>query len=145
MLFALEPDVGALPVRFGMPREEVRRVLGPEPPVVKKLFITQRERDTFLAVGAHVYYRDADVCEAVELFAPATPTFRGVPLLGRPLSDVAAWLRGLDPSASMSPTGIRSRRFGLACYVPNAVEARDAPVEGVLCFERGYFERHGVT
>src|SRR3954465_6802257 len=109
MDFILKPDVGALPVRFGMPRAEGRRVLGPDPSRVKKLITSPFPRDTFIQAGAHVYYRDPDVCEAVELFSPASPTFQNQVLLGRPVSEVARWLRGLDPSATLDANGISSR------------------------------------
>jgi hypothetical protein len=59
-----------MPLRFGMPREEVRVILGPDPPRVKKLFVSPLPRDTYLALGAHVYYREPDVCEAAESFDP---------------------------------------------------------------------------
>src|SRR5688572_18222651 len=108
MEFTIEPYAGVLPIRLGMTRAEVRRLLGPEAPVTKKLFVSPLPRDTFRDTGVHVYYKDPDVCEAVELFSPSVPTLHGQPILGRPYNEVERWLQQLDPSSRRDPTGMRA-------------------------------------
>ena len=144
MDFIIEPYVGVGPVRFGMPRAEVRRVLGPDTPVTKKLFVSPLARDTFGDTGVHVYYKEPDVCEAIELFPPAVATLHDQTLLGRPYREVERWLRQLDPSSTLDPTGLRSKHLGVGVYVPSAFKAPNDPVEGVIAFDQGYYERYGV-
>ena len=145
MDLTIEPYAGVLPIRFGMPRAEVRRLLAPEVPVTKKLFVSPLPRDTFLQTGLHVYYRDPGCCEAVELFAPAAPTLHGQPILGRPYTQVERWLLQLDPSSRLDPTGLRASQLGVAVFIPSRVKSPNDSVQGVIAFDRGYYERHGIA
>lgn len=144
MDFTIDSHLGVGPIRFGMPRADLRRLLGPDQPVTKKLFVSPLPRDTFLDTGVHVYYREPDVCEAVELFPPAVPTLRGRTLLGRPYNEVERWLRQLDPSPALNATGLRSVHSGVGVYVPSVFKGGNDPVEGVIAFECGYYERYGL-
>lgn len=140
----IEPYVGVGPIRFGTSRAEVRRLLGPDPPVSKKLFVSPLPRDTFIAAGVHIYFKEPDVCEAIELFSPAIVTLRNQTLLGRRYREVERWLQHLDPSCALNPTGLRSIHLGIGIYVPSAIKAPDDPVEGVIAFDQGYYERYGM-
>jgi len=137
--YEIEPHVGAGPVRFGRPREEVKRVLGNEPRRFKKTPHSAALTDAFDELGVHVYYNATGSCSAVELASPATPTFRGQLLLGRPFGELRAMFEALDPELKADNAGLISHLFGIGLYAPFAQDYPAAPVEGVLAFEEGYY------
>jgi len=135
----IEPYVGAGPVRLGTTIEQVRQSVGAEVTTFKKAPTDEMGTDAFDSVGLHVYYKPPGVCEALELMAPADPTFRGRKLLGQPFSQMLKWFRQLDPAVEVDDAGLTSREFGIALYASAAKKRPSLPVEGVLVFERGYY------
>ncbi|HYO62032.1 MAG TPA: hypothetical protein VER08_00090 [Pyrinomonadaceae bacterium] len=131
---------GVGPVKFGMTREEVRLAVGPPVRPFMKTPDDELPTDAFDDLGVHVYYKKPGVCEAVEMGSPAEPTFRGQVLIGRPYSELRRWFESLDESVETDDTGLLSYKYGVGLYAPAAEEEPDEPVEGVIVFERGYYE-----
>lgn len=135
---------GIGPIRLGMTREEVRRVLGVPYKSFMKTPFSRVPTDAFDEILVHVYYNLSDRCEAVEVFDPGTATFLGEELVGRPFELVLAWMRALDPDLEVDADGLRSRELGLGLYAPGNNEETGLPVEAVIVFVDGYYEQ-GVS
>src|SRR5690348_13879782 len=86
--FALNPYVGAGPIRFGMSRAEVRQALGAwaagvqEWPVLNTLYQDALPVDYFPELDLAVEYRHPDLCAAIVFFVswgnynPSSPTVK---------------------------------------------------------------------
>jgi hypothetical protein len=92
------------------------------------------------AHGIHVYYKPPGLCEAVELFPSSNPTYNSRRFFGQPFSQVQSWMLALDPEALTHPGGLESFALGIALSAP-AFKGPDEPVEAVLAFERGYYDK----
>lgn len=140
MEFDIRPYHGCGPIVFGASRSEVRQALTTEPrPFLKS--DSKIPVDAFPTLGVHVYYRESDTCEAIELLTPANPRFRGERLLGRAYSELRNALLLLDSDAREDEAGLISHAFGLGLYAPYCRKHPDDPVEAVIVFARGYYDR----
>ncbi|WP_458648202.1 hypothetical protein [Sivoneniella epilithica] len=137
----IEPYQGIAGVQFGMSCEQVRHALNSSVRAFKKTAIDELNTDAFDELGMHVYYKQPDGCEAIELAAPANPTFRGKALIGQPFSELRNWFRSIDPQIEVDETGLTSFEFGLGLYVPFASQSPNAPIEAVIIFQQGYYDR----
>lgn len=134
------PHVGVGSLRFGMTVDDVRRnVPAPAVPFLKGP-APGHPTDAFDPLGLHVFYRGSGTCEAIEMGPPANPTLRGQPLVGVAFSAVEQFLRGLDGQAAVDESGLTSTALGVAIYCPGHDENAGLPVEGVLVFQRGYYD-----
>lgn len=139
MNYDIEPYVGVGPIKFGMPREAVRQALGVEPRIFKKTPLSEMPADAYDEWGIHVHYDPPGVCCAVELAAPAAPTFRGQNLLGRSFGELQEMFRRMDQDLETDASGLTSRKLGVGLYAPFAEESPGEPIESVIVFEKGYF------
>jgi hypothetical protein len=140
MNYEIKPYVGVGPINFGMPPDKVRKILHTNVEPVDK-GSSGIPADFFPEHGIFVFYRQPGISEAVEFGGPASPTLRGQHLLGRPFSEIVCWIRELDPDVVMDDAGLKTVKFGCALYAPSARQEPDLPVEGVMVFEKGYYER----
>lgn len=141
MRFIIEPYVGVGPIRFGMSVQEIRDILAVEVRSVKKTPKSGMPTDFFHSIGLSVHYKQPGRCKAVELVTPAVPTFRGQGLLGRPFNALRDWIETIDDSIEIHDTGLTSYLFGIGLYVPSARKSPSAPVDSVIVFEEGYYDR----
>jgi len=128
------------PVKFGMSIMEVRRAIDSPVHSFKKTQTSVMETDAFPDLGVHVYYKLPGACEAIELGHPAKPSLQGHDLIGLPFSEILAWIHDLDTALQISDTGFKSFKCGIGVYAPYAVTSPKDPVQGVLVFERCYFD-----
>ena len=142
MEFEITPYVGVGPITFGMTRAEVRRrIAAPVEPFLKTPD-SAVPTDAFDPMGIHVHYDSENQCEAVEFGLLSTiPTFRDQPLLGQRFARIERWLRAIDPDVRSDSSGLTSRTFGFGLYAPSASDDPQSPVEGVIVFRRGYYDR----
>jgi hypothetical protein len=140
MDFPIRPHIGAGPLVFGMSREEVRAALGERPKAFRKgnsAVLT----DDFRSHQLHVYYSIGDYVEAIEFFGEAAVSFDGRILLGRPFLPERDGFSQLDPHLELDGAGLTSSALGIGLYAPFASKEPLEPVEAVIVFERGYYER----
>ncbi len=140
MDYEIRPYAGVGPISLGMPAEEVRKTLHEPPEPVDKSHSTI-PTDFFQGSGIFVYYRDPGVCEAVEFGGPISPTFEGQHFLGRPYSEIEPWVKVLDPEAELDDAGLTSYLYGFGLYAEGARKEPDLPIEGVIVFDEGYYNR----
>lgn len=81
-------------LRFGMPRDDVRRILGSNSSEFKKNEFAKGNTDSFDALRIHVYYDKRGTVEGVEVLRRGQMSVAGVALVGRRLGDVIADLSG---------------------------------------------------
>jgi hypothetical protein len=140
MEFNILPYVGIGTLRFGMTVEQVRNQLAVLAQPFNKVSWAAHPTDAFDEVGLHVFYTADGKCEAFELAAPAKPTLHGTPLVGAAFDAVRDFLQGVDPALDVDESGATSRALGVAIYCPSHESTSGALVEGVLVFERGYYD-----
>ena len=140
MDLSIDTYSGVGPLRFGMSAEEVRTVMGLPFRTFKKTPAALLPTDFFVDVGLHVYYKVPGKCEAIEMATPAEPTLDGLLLIGRPFSEVREWFENRDDSVIVDGSGLTSTRYGVGLYAPHAAKKPREPIEGVIVFERGYYD-----
>lgn len=140
--FEILPYVSVGPIQLGMAQAVVRDALGVEAESFMKSKDSEYPTDAFDTLHIHVYYRRPGVCEAVEFFGNgAVPTFQGQRFLGRPYSEVEHWVKHVDPDVKLLDTGLTSLKFGFGLFTPDAAREPDRPVESLIVFERGYYDK----
>jgi hypothetical protein len=135
----LEPYIGVGPIKLGMTKEEVQSLFGGKTKSFKKT-PDVRVLSDLIEAGVCVHYDDEGRAEAIELATPQEPTLDGRRLLGRPFSEVRAWLQALDLDLEVDASGAESRRVGISLYAPGVNKDPDQPVEGVMVFSRDYYD-----
>ena len=139
MDMTIKPYEAVGPIRFGMSVEEVRRAIGEKVQTFEKaplVFPDLHPVDAFDEVGVHVCYKKSGVCEAIELFPPATPSFLNARLLCRQFSELLGWFTSLDEGVVRDEAGFKSFKFGIGITV-----SLEDLIESVIVFdEPGYYE-----
>jgi hypothetical protein len=139
MSWEIAPYIGVGPIRFGMSPEEIRRTLGsPVRPSQKSA--STIPADFFTELGIFVDYAPPGLCQAAEFAGPASPTFCGQRLLGRPYAGAERWLASLDPDVRRHDAGLHSDLFGIGLYASAPHKSPADPIEGVIVFARGYYD-----
>ena len=121
------PLIGIDNIRFGMPREEVREILGEAKEFIKSEF-DETSTDDF--GFCHVYYNFENKCEAIELFDEVDVYIDETKIF--PISiDVA-----LDTFESLEddPDGPISYKKSIGIY------ALDGEMESILFGVEGYYD-----
>ena len=72
---------------------------------------------------------------------PGSATFRGVDLAGQPFGSVLVSMLTLDPGLEVDADGFTSLDLGLGVFAPGHEEEPDLPIEGVIAFRDGYYDR----
>jgi hypothetical protein len=139
MDFEIKPYTGAGPIAFGLSVDEVRKILR-EPVEESDKSSTAIPADFFRSLGIFVYYKEPGICEAVEFGGPESPTFRGQHFLERPYREMEGWIKTLDPEVLLEAAGLTSHKFGIGLYAPSARKEPDRPIEGIIVFDKGYYD-----
>jgi hypothetical protein len=64
----------------------------------------------------------------------------GINIIDLPFLKVKDFLRNLDDSLEIDETGLLSFKLGVGVYVPSLSESQQEFVEGVIVFEKGYYD-----
>lgn len=140
MKLPINPYSGIGPLRLGMSRDEVHRTLGDHPTPFTKTNNSSTSTDAFPRLGIHVYYKESGACTAIELMEPAEPSFNGELLIGKSFNKIRALLEAKDKALKLDASGFTSLECGVGIYCPAAKDDPHAPVEGVIVFEKGYYD-----
>jgi hypothetical protein len=128
------------PIRFGITRAEVKKVVGSVPKPFKKTPDSAVLTDAFKlgSHGVHVFYNADDRCELVEVFCPGPhgPELEGRGFLNRPFDRALAWARERDPELLTDNSGFYSGEMGIAVYAPSG------RIESLSAFTESYFEKY---
>lgn len=135
MIFDLRPLQGIGPIDFGMPRDEVRRILNCPHEAFMKTPESVQPTDDFRSLNIHVYY-DKDLrCQGVELWPGADLRCDGHKVLRRPWDEVRIWLVTLAPGLDIKESLVKAPQVGLTLYVPDMDDEPEARIESVYAFK----------
>ena len=140
MFFEIKPYIGVGPIEFGMTIDLVRKVIGGEVKSFMKTEESETYTDAFIGKGIHVNYNRLGNCEAVEFGRPAEPLFMGNKLIGVPFKKIKKLFEAFDSSLDIDDTGFTSFELGAGIYVPTLKKSLMEPVEGIIVFEKGYYD-----
>lgn len=122
------PQVEINGIKFGMPRSEVRTVLGGKYKEFKKSRFSKNTTDDFGV--CHVFYTPDDKCEAVEVFSGCEVSVNGTVIFPSDISAVKELIDDLEEDTG----SYISKKMSIGIYAP---EGRP---ESVLFGEAGYYE-----
>ena len=102
--FEVEPHVGAGPIKLGLSRGELRKLMGAPFRTYSKV-PGEPLTDTYFGTDLQVYYDAGDRVEYIELNGPRSinPTLRGRTLLFAPAEEVIEWMRGVSDFDADNP------------------------------------------
>ena len=141
--YAIMSYVGVGPLRLGMTRADIHRLLGEEATSFRRaptIIPDEIPQDRYANRGIFIDYSPLGLCRSIEFAGPAAPSWRGEPLLGRPYREVRALFTVWDPALKEDGAGFTSLELGIGVYAPVAKDHPDDPVEGVIVFEKGYYQ-----
>lgn len=115
-------------VKFGMPRSEVRTVLGGKYKEFKKGKFSKNTTDDFGV--CHVFYTTDDKCEAVEVFSECEVSVNGTVVFPLAISAVKEQIDDLVEDAG----SYISKKLSIGIYAP------DGTPESILFGDAGYYE-----
>jgi hypothetical protein len=134
----IEPHQGIADIHFGMTAAQIRRILADTPTTFRRTPDSE-PTDDYPNLGIQISYDIAGHCEAIEFAAPANPTFKGKPLVGKPFHEIRDWLQSIDPAIEIDEAGLTAHTFGFGLYAPFASSDPTAPIEAVIVFPPNYY------
>src|SRR3979409_2420915 len=116
---AIQPFQSVGPLRLGMKRDEVHRIMEEPPKEFKKGF-SENATEAYDQAGVHVYYDSSGALEFIEVFPPANPVYEGVDLMRSDTQAVLADLAGLGlQPRDDGQGGLWFDDRGFALYAPS--------------------------
>jgi hypothetical protein len=136
-MFEITPYVGAGLIKFGMKREEIRKLMsGYEP----RVFGENSSTDGYDELGISLDYDSADKVIALIFYEPAQVIFNGTEISKFPASEAYKLMATLDKDIAIDGDGLTSFKFGMGFYEPNYEEEPFLPVEAIIIFIEGYYD-----
>jgi hypothetical protein len=132
--FVIDPYVGAGVLRLGMTPAEVQKALNFNPRKYRRLH--EKEDDYRICF---VYYKEPEICNAIEFFPPASVLFHGKNLLDCSLKEAMEFVRQYDSDLEIE-AGFISHKYGFGVYAEFGIYEPENPVETVIVFEKGYYD-----
>lgn len=140
-MFEITPYVGASLIKFGMKREEVRKVFSEyEPRAFWRNSYSESATDGYDEIGINIYYDSADKTKALEFYEPAQVDFNGIEIFNISASEAYKLMASLDKDIAIDGDGLTSFKFGIGFYELNYEEEPFLPVEAILIFIEGYYD-----
>lgn len=140
-MFEITPCVGASLIKFGMKREEVRKVFSEyEPRAFWRNSYSESATDGYDEIGINIYYDSADKTIALEFYEPAQVAFNGIEIFNISASEAYKLMASLDKDIAIDGDGLTSFKFGIGVYEPNYEEEPFLPVEAIIIFIEGYYD-----
>jgi hypothetical protein len=139
MEWTISPYVGVGPLKIGMTRAEAQQVLSGEKLATKKN-PNKGDHDYYPKIAVFLNYDSDGRLELIEIFTPCEVLYDGVSFLH---TDFTLVKEKLNQKYGPVREGVGSFDFpqlGIAFYVPHS-----GPANTVAIFERGYYEKHGIT
>ncbi len=125
-------------IRLGMNSDQIQEIMSVGPRKFHKNRDDEYYTDAYETF--YVYYKSPGICEAIEFFRPSNITFNGVKLLSKPYSELVNYFASLDKNIEKLETGIISYKAGISIYAPFAETEPLTPPEGIMIFEKGYYD-----
>jgi|GEM_PF-644193 len=136
--FDINPYVGAGVLYLGMTSEQFQQTLDFHPRKFRR-HKEVIESENFSV--CFVYYKEPGICEAIEFTSPATVRFQGKNLIEEPYAEIRDFVKEHDPDLECDLDGFTSCKFGFGVYASVACIDPMEPIEAVIVFEKGYYDR----
>lgn len=136
-MFEITQYVGAGLIKFGMKREEVRKIFSEYKP---RVFGQKFSSDGYEEVGINIDYDSADKVIALVFYEPAQVIFNGTEISKLTASEAYKLMAALDKDISIDGDGLTSFNLGIGFYEPNYEEEPFLPVEAIIIFIDGYYD-----
>lgn len=144
MIFNIKECLGTNEVPFGMPINQVRQNLAVHFNSFKRTPASEFPCDFFETIGFFVYYKKPGIVNAIEFSLPSEPLFKGNNLFHCSFLDLKAFLLSLDADIEIEADSLTSYKLGIGAYAPEAEEEPTLPVESIIVFEQGYYDKPGT-
>lgn len=140
-VWAIDPLLGVGPIRFGMPIDTVRALVGAHATPFSKSD-EGKQTDAFDELGLHAFYDRDGCCEAVEFFdwGQIEPALNAMSLLSEPYVELEQRIRELDAGTKLQLAGLVSLRCGLGIYVDAPTISGDIRARSVIVVKSGYYD-----
>jgi len=139
LVLTIDSHQGVGKLKYGMTAAEVRATVATayEPFERTK---NGRASDHFSSDGIFAYYNDTGLLNALEFHAPANVKLLGNILFECSFQQLLYLLSQNDNNIEIDDTGLTSLELGLGCYAPGHREAPNDLIEGIITFEKGYYD-----
>lgn len=136
--FEINPYVGAGVIQLGMTSDQIQKALDFYP----RKFRRHKEEVESEDFGVcFVYYKRPNICEAIEFTHPASVIFQGKNLIEQPYTEIKDFVRLFDNDLDCDLDGFTSYEYGFGVYASVAFREPMQPIEAVIVFERGYYDK----
>lgn len=141
MELTITPRTGVGPLRLGITRSEVRRLI--TTPCIESMAKSSSTIpvDAFYDACLQVFYDNAEKCEAVELYPPLRVFCAGVSVFETSYNELRQRICNLDPDVMEDVDGITSVKCGLSAYAPSHSDSPHLPAESIIVFKEGYYSQ----
>lgn len=122
---------------FGMARDSVRKIFG-NYSEFRKSELSKNTTDDFGFIQA--YYDDDDMLEAIECFGENQIILNNEDIMIMNANHLMSFLKNQSIEYLTDEIGIQSDSIGLSAYIPECSNKKDAKVESLLFFRKGYYD-----
>lgn len=143
--FAIRSFEGVGPLRFGMPRGEVRRELEEQPQEFRKNPKWPMVSDSFLEQEIIAHYDVDDRLEAVEFFGVVIPIWNEILLLGGAVKTIFAAVKPHSLKMEIDADSVTFHDLGFGFYLVDWKANEMESPESVIVFRKLYYESYGFT
>ncbi|OPA89842.1 hypothetical protein BFW87_22520 [Pseudomonas fluorescens] len=116
------------PLCFGMPRGQVRALLGETVHTFKKTSFSVNTTDAFHQADLHAYYDVNDGLKGVEFFEGSKFLWQGNALIGKTYADLKKYLLLKQAVFSPDDCGVDAHELGLGFYIPDFSDEGDSAI-----------------
>lgn len=138
MLCKIYPHIGIGGIELNSKREAIRHKFNQNFKEFRKTPYDVNTTDAF--EFCHIYYDNENLCEAIELFEPATVVFDSFIIAEQPYEKVREYFENIDDSLDFNDAGFTSYKYGIGVFAPYADDEPDEPIESIIVFRKGYYD-----
>ncbi|MBD8094833.1 hypothetical protein FEM54_25385 [Pseudomonas edaphica] len=139
--FLTPGSVGSL--RFGMPREQARAILGKAFETFKKTAESMNTTDAYDVQRLHLYYDETDQLKGVEFFQGSQFSWKGEILVGMTCDDLKKTLRLHEVAFLSDNAGIDAKALGMSFYIPDIYDEGDNAIVKCLYLDLSVADSKG--
>lgn len=122
---------------FGMVRDSIREIFG-DYSEFRKNELSKNTTDDFGFI--HAYYDNDNMLEAIECFGEAKITLHNEDIMKMNANQLETFLDKESIDYFKDEIGIQSDSIGLSAYIPEYLNKKEAKVESLLFFRKGYYD-----
>ncbi len=135
------PLKGSGPIRFGMNRASIVKILGKPD--------SQFKRNPFAEIIEVVYekkysigFDSSDICIEILFFPDSKPTLNGVELLSMPAKDAQKIIQKMDPKFTFENDTIFSKKLGIGIITYDFNESPEDPGTALLLLSQEALDKY---